>query len=64
MLVNICAVCYASLLIPFMALPTSLPLTAATMNYAGPIFLFVLCFSIVDYLVRGRYVFVGPRKET
>ncbi|KAH3950440.1 hypothetical protein HBI56_233280 [Parastagonospora nodorum] len=63
MLVNICAVCYATLLIPFMALPTSLPLTAATMNYAGPIFLFVLCFASVDYLVRGRYVFVGPRKE-
>lgn len=64
MMVNICAVCYASLLIPFMALLTSLPLTAATMNYAGPIFLFVLCFASADYVVRGRHIFIGARKET
>ncbi|EAT81366.2 hypothetical protein SNOG_10867 [Parastagonospora nodorum SN15] len=43
--------------------PWNLGKWAATMNYAGPIFLFVLCFASVDYLVRGRYVFVGPRKE-
>jgi choline transport protein len=63
MAVNIYAVCYAVLLIPFMALPTRLPLTADTMNYAGPIFLIVLLFASVDYMVRGRKVFVGPRRE-
>jgi choline transport protein len=63
MLINIYGVCYATLLVPFMALPTSLPLTAQTMNYAGPIFLFVLLFASVDYMVRGRKVFVGPRRD-
>jgi choline transport protein len=63
MVVNIYGVCYATLLVPFMALPTRLPLTAQTMNYAGPIFLFVMLFASVDYYVRGRKIFVGPRKE-
>jgi choline transport protein len=63
MLINIYGVCYATLLIPFMALPTSLPFTATTMNYAGPIFLFVLLFASTDYYVRGRKKFVGPRRE-
>ncbi|KAF2734499.1 amino acid transporter [Polyplosphaeria fusca] len=61
--INIYGVCYASLLVPFMALPTSLPVTATTMNYAGPIFLLVLGFAAVDYLVRGRKIFVGPTRE-
>lgn len=63
LLINIYGVCYASLLVPFMALPTSLPLTAQTMNYAGPLFGFVLCFATCDYLVRGKRSFVGPRRE-
>lgn len=63
MLINIYGVCYATLLVPFMALPTSLPLTAVTMNYAGPVFLLVLCFAVVDYAVRGRSQFVGPTRE-
>lgn len=57
---NIYAVCYATMLLPFMALPTSLPLTAQTMNYAGPIFLLVLLFAACDYMIRGRYKFKGP----
>lgn len=64
MLVNVFAVTYATTLLPFMALPTSLPLTRETMNYAGPIFLAVLCFASVDYLVRGRRHYVGPQRET
>jgi choline transport protein len=63
MVINICGVCYATLLVPFMALPTSLPLTKETMNYAGPIFGAVLCFASIDYVMRGRKVFVGPRRE-
>lgn len=61
--INIVGVCYASLLVPFMALPTTRPVTAATMNYAGPLFVFVLLFATGDYLARGRLKFVGPRRE-
>lgn len=61
--INVYGACYATLLVPFMALPTKLPLTADTMNYAGPIFGAVLCFASFDYIARGRKVFVGPRRE-
>ncbi|KAF2111575.1 amino acid permease-domain-containing protein [Lophiotrema nucula] len=40
-----------------------LPLTATTMNYAGPVFGLVLLFAAVDFLVRGRFSFVGPTRE-
>lgn len=61
--INIYGATYATLLIPFLALPSSLPLTATTMNYAGPVFGLVLLFAGVDYVVRGRASFVGPRRE-
>jgi amino acid transporter len=63
MLINIYGVCYVTLLLPFMALSTSLPLTRETMNYAGPIFLFVLSFASLDYRIRGRNIFTGPTRE-
>ncbi|KAF2190091.1 amino acid transporter [Zopfia rhizophila CBS 207.26] len=40
-----------------------LPLTATTMNYAGPVFGLVLLFAAIDFYVRGRKVFVGPTRE-
>jgi amino acid transporter len=62
--VNLYAICYATALVPFMALPTTLPLTKDTMNYAGPVFLIVIVFAGVDYAVRGRKHFHGPTRET
>lgn len=64
MLVNIIGVSYATMMLPFMALPTSLPVTRESMNYAGPIFIGVLCFAGLDYLVRGRRSYIGPQRET
>ncbi|KAF2468871.1 amino acid transporter [Lindgomyces ingoldianus] len=40
-----------------------LPLTVTTMNYAGPVFGFVLLFAGMDFIVRGRRNFVGPTRE-
>jgi len=61
--VNLYAVCYATMMLPFLALPTTMPLTAGTMNYAGPLFLLVLLFAGVDYAVRGKAKFHGPARE-
>jgi choline transport protein len=61
--INIYGAVYATLLIPFMALPTTLPLSAKTMNYGGPVFGLVLLFAGIDYVVRGKMSFVGPRRE-
>lgn len=61
--VNVYAVCYASLLVPFMALPTSLPLTRMTMNYAGPVFGGVILFAVGEWFIAGKRRFSGPRRD-
>ncbi|KAJ9643988.1 hypothetical protein H2199_003854 [Coniosporium tulheliwenetii] len=62
-LVNLYALCYACVMVPFLTLPTVLPLTKETMNYAGPVLGLVLLFAAVDYHVRGKRKFHGPRRE-
>lgn len=62
-LINSYALCYACMMVPFLALPTLLPLTKETMNYAGPILCLVLLFAAVDYRLRGKRNFHGPRRE-
>lgn len=61
--VNVYAVCYASLLVPFKALPTSLPLTRMTMNYAGPVFCSVILFAVIEWAIAGKTRFTGPRRD-
>jgi len=33
------------------------------MNYAGPVFVDVLLFGVVDWFLRGRNRFVAPLRE-
>lgn len=63
LIINIYGACYASSLVPFMALPTTLPLTAMTMNYAGPVFGGVLMFAVADWFWLGGRRFTGPKKD-
>lgn len=48
LLINVFGTCYASLLVPFMALFTILPSTATTMNHMGPVFGLVLLLAVFD----------------
>lgn len=43
--------------IPF---PPGRPVTAQTMNYAGPLFLAVIVFALLDWCTTGRKRFVVP----
>lgn len=61
--INLYAICYACLMIPFLALPSELPVTATTMNYGGPVFCLVLVLAVIDYQLRGKGRFVGPARE-
>lgn len=61
--INVHSAFYAMMLVTSMALPMKLLLAADTTNYEGPNFEFVLCFTSIHYYVRGRKVFVGPRRE-
>jgi choline transport protein len=58
--VNVFAVAYSIYIIIILPFPPQLPVTAANMNYAGPIMGLVLIFAILDWFVRGRKKFHGP----
>lgn len=61
--VNIFAVVYAMFICIFLPFPPEQPVTAKNMNYASPVFAFVLLFSLVDWFVRGRKLYKGPIRE-
>ena len=61
--VNIFAVVYAIFICIFLPFPPEQPVTAKNMNYASPVFVFVLLFSLVDWFVRGRKLYKGPIRE-
>lgn len=61
--INIFAVVYAIFVCIFLPFPPMQPVTAENMNYSSPVFVFVLLFSLIDWLVRGRMLYKGPVRE-
>lgn len=61
--VNLFAIVYAIFICIFLPFPPVQPVTAENMNYASPVFAFVLLFSLVDWFVRGRKLYKGPIRE-
>ena len=61
--INIFALVYGVFICIFLPFPSQQPVTALNMNYAAPVLGFVILFAVVDWLVRGRKVYVGPRRE-
>ena len=63
LVVNIIAITFCIFLIIFLPFPAVLPVTGTNMNYASPVFIFVMLCAAVNYVVRARHRFVGPIKE-
>lgn len=61
--VNVLAILFCIFLIIFLPFPPILPVNGVNMNYAAPVFIFVMGFAAIDYIVRGRHHYVGPIKE-
>ncbi|KAE8352422.1 amino acid/polyamine transporter I [Aspergillus coremiiformis] len=59
--VNAFAIIYAIYIIIFLPFPPNYPVTAQNMNYSAPVFLAVVLFATVDWFVRGRKHWEGPR---
>ncbi|KAI7594775.1 hypothetical protein KC343_g17440, partial [Hortaea werneckii] len=59
-LVNIICLCWIAFAIVLFSFPVSLPVTAASMNYASVVFAGFACVSIGWYFIRGRKHFHGP----
>lgn len=59
--VNIWALCYSIYCAIFNVFPEIMPVTAANMNYAGPVLGFICVLAMIDWFVRGRRNWQGPR---
>lgn len=58
--INIICLCWISLAIVLFCMPVSLPVTAASMNYASVVFAGFAGISLAWYAIRGRKTFTGP----
>lgn len=47
----------------FSLFPTTIPVTAQNMNYAGPVLLGLTIIAGLDWFIRGKNVFKGPLRE-
>jgi len=61
--INLYALVFGIFIVLFLPFPAATPVDATTMNYAGPVFLFLVLVALVDWFVRGRKHYVGPRRE-
>ncbi|KAF1985419.1 amino acid transporter [Aulographum hederae CBS 113979] len=61
--VNILAMAFCTFLIIFLPFPPALPITGTNMNYAAPVFIFVMGCAILFYFVVGKKVYHGPIRE-
>ncbi|QKX55472.1 uncharacterized protein TRUGW13939_02565 [Talaromyces rugulosus] len=61
--VNLYAIIFGTFIVVFVPFPTTIPVTADNMNYAGPVFGGMALLLLVDWFVRGRRRFQGPLKE-
>lgn len=62
--INLFALTYGTFICIFLPFPPVRPVTAQSMNYAGPILGAVLLIALVDWVVSGRKRFVVPTSKT
>lgn len=61
--INIFALCYGVFICIFLPFPSQQPITSVNMNYAAPVFGFVMLVAIMDWFLRGKKFYNGPKKE-
>lgn len=59
-IINLITVVWIMLAIILFCMPTSIPVTPVSMNYASVVFVFFAAVSVFWYIVRGRKSFTGP----
>lgn len=61
--INLFAMLYGTFICIFLPFPPNLPVTGSNMNYASPVFAFVLLFALAGWFLGGRDRFAGPIRE-
>ncbi|KAJ5946623.1 hypothetical protein N7454_003462 [Penicillium verhagenii] len=63
MAINIFALVFGIFVCIFVPFPTIIPVTAANMNWSGPVFLGVVILLVIDWTFRARKKYIGPMKD-
>lgn len=63
MAINVFSLTFGVFVCIFVPFPTRLPVTAANMNWSGPVFIGVCLLLVVDWTFRARHKFIGPTKD-
>ncbi|CAG8957406.1 hypothetical protein HYFRA_00011387 [Hymenoscyphus fraxineus] len=58
--INIATIIWIVFAVIIFCMPTAIPVTPVTMNYASVVFMAFASISLVWYIVRGRKTFTGP----
>lgn len=58
--INCATVVWIVLAILLFCLPTAIPVTSVSMNYASVVFIFFVLISVIWYVISGRKNFTGP----
>jgi choline transport protein len=61
--INIFALAWCIFFVAILPFPSVMPVTLESMNYAGPITLAIFAILSVDWIVRARHEYYGPRVE-
>lgn len=61
--INLYAIVFGVYIVIFLPFPVATPVSAESMNYAGPVFIGLLLIALIDWFVRGRKHYAGPRQE-
>ncbi|PQE24746.1 gaba permease protein [Rutstroemia sp. NJR-2017a WRK4] len=58
--INAITVVWIALAVILFCMPTAIPVTPVSMNYASVVFVFFAAISVIWYIIRGRKEFSGP----
>ena len=58
--INLFAIAYGIFILTWLPFPPYLPVTAANMNYSGPILGAIILFALFDWFTSGKKRFVVP----
>ena len=61
--INLFAFAFGAFIVIFLPFPGQPNVDAATLNWAGPVFGFLLLVALADWIFRGRLYYNGPRQE-
>lgn len=63
MAINVFALSFGVFVCIFVPFPTQIPVTAANMNWSGPVFIGVCILLVMDWVFRARKKYIGPMQS-